>query len=137
MAKLIFNDKKALSFVDSIIHPAVRKTFLKWANNYLDAPYVLYEAAILLESGYASDFDSNILILADEEVRIQRVIRRDNTTEKLIYQRIKNQMKDIQKVQMVDFIIENNNQKLLIPQVIELDNLIRQDDKNQPVSKAK
>ena len=137
LAKLVFNNKKALSDVNAVIHPAVRKTFLSWVNKYQDAPYVLYEAAILLESGYASDFDSNILILADEKVRIERVIRRDNTSEEMVYQRIINQMPDIQKIKMVDFIIENNNEKLLIPQVIELDKLIRKEDENQLISKTK
>ena len=128
LAGLIFNNKTALSDVNAIIHPAVRKTFLNWVNNYLDTPYVLYEAAILLESGDASDFDSNILILADEKARIDRVIRRDHTSEELVRQRIMNQMPDYQKIKMVDFIIENNNEKLLIPLVIELDRLIRKED---------
>jgi len=137
LAKLIFNNKKALSNVNAIIHPAVHKTFLNWVNNYQDAPYVLYEAAILLESGYASDFDRNILILADEKVRIERVIRRDHTSEELVRQRIMNQMPDIQKIKMVDFLIQNNNENLLIPQVIELDKLTRNEDKNLHISITK
>ena len=135
LAKLIFNNKEALSDVNAIIHPAVRMTFQKWADKYQDAPYVLFEAAILLESGYASYFDRNILIMADEKVRIERVIKRDNISKELVIQRIINQMPDIQKVKMVDFIIQNNNEKLLIPQVIELDNLIRKDDENQNIQK--
>lgn len=130
LAGVIFNDTKALAKINAIIHPAVRQSFLKWADNYQDAPYVLYEAAVLFESGYASDFDRNILILADEKVRIGRVIRRDHTSEELVKERIKNQMPDIQKIKMVDYVIENNNEKLLIPQIIELDKLIRDDGEN-------
>ena len=129
LAGLVFTDTKALAELNAIIHPAVRKSFLKWAENHQDAPYVLYEAAILLESGYASDFDRNILVLADEKIRIERVIRRDHSSEKLVKQRILNQMPDIQKIKMVDYIIENNNEKLLIPQIIELDKLIKEDGK--------
>jgi dephospho-CoA kinase len=129
LAAIIFNDTKTLEKVNAIIHPAVRGNFLKWAENHSNAPYVLYEAAILLESGYASDFDKNILILADENVRIERVMWRDHTSAALVKQRIKNQLTDIQKIKMVDYTIENNDEKLLFPQIIELDKLIREDGK--------
>jgi dephospho-CoA kinase len=129
LAAIIFNDSKALEKVNAIIHPAVRCNFLKWAENHSSEPYVLYEAAILLESGYASDFDKNILILAEENVRIKRVMRRDHTSATLIRQRIKNQLPDIKKIKMVDYTIENNDEKLLFPQIIELDKMIREDGK--------
>jgi len=129
LADIIFNDSKAMEKVNAIIHPAVRCSFLKWAVNQSNAPYVLYEAAILLESGYASDFDKNILILADEKVRIERVMKRDHTSATLIKQRIKNQLSDIQKIKMVDYTIENNDKNLLFPQILELNKLIREDGK--------
>ncbi len=130
LAGLIFNDSTALANVNSIIHPAVRQNFLEWADNHHDASYILYEAAVLLESGYASDFARNILVLADEKVRIERTIRRDHTSAELVKQRINNQMPDAQKIKMADFIIENNNEKLLFPQIIELNKLIISDGKN-------
>lgn len=130
LAMLIFNDSAALANVNAIIHPAVRQSFQKWTDNHLDRSYILYEAAVLLESGYASDFDRNILVLADEKLRIDRVIRRDNISEALVKQRINNQMPDSQKIKIVDYIIENNNEKLLFPQIIELDKLIRSDGEN-------
>jgi len=129
LANIIFNDAKAIARVNAIIHPAVRQNFLKWAEDQYDAPYVLYEAAILLESGYSSDFDKNILILADENVRIERVMRRDHKSAALIMLRIKNQMTDIQKIKMVDYTIENNDAELLFPRILELDKLIREDGK--------
>lgn len=127
MAEVVFTDAKALAGLNAIIHPAVRKAFLKWTEKHLDAPYILYEAAVLIESGYDSDLDRNILVLADEKIRIERVIRRDNSSAKLVKQRILNQMPDIQKIDKVDYIIENNNEKLLIPQIIDLDQLISAD----------
>jgi len=130
LAMLIFNDSAALANVNAIIHPAVRQSFQKWTDNHLDRSYILYEAAVLLESGYASDFDRNILVLADEKLRIDRVIRRDNISEALVKQRINNQMPDSQKIKIVDYILENNNEKLLFPQIIELDKLIRSDGEN-------
>jgi len=130
LARLIFNDSAALANVNAIIHPAVRQSFQKWTDNHLDSSYILYEAAILLESGYATDFDRNILVLADEKLRIERVIRRDHISKVLVKQRINNQMPDSQKIKIVDYIIENNNEKLLFPQIIELDKLIRSDGEN-------
>jgi len=130
LAGLIFNDSEAMANVNAIIHPAVRQNFLKWTYIHQDASYILYEAAILLESGYASDFDSNILVLADEKIRIERVIKRDHVSEEQVMQRINNQMPDDKKIAMVDYIIENSNVKLLFPQIIELDKLIRANGKN-------
>jgi len=130
LARLIFNDSAALANVNAIIHPAVRQSFQKWTDNHLDSSYILYEAAILLESGYATDFDRNILVLADEKLRIERVIRRDHISKVLVKQRINNQMPDSQKIKIVDYIIENNNEKLLFPQIIELDKFIRSDGEN-------
>lgn len=129
LAALIFNDSNAMAKVNSIVHPAVRTIFLKWTDNQQDADYILYEAAILLESRYASDFDRTILVLADEKLRIERVIKRDHLSEDLVKQRINNQMPESQKIKMVDFIIENSDKKLLFPQIIELDKLIRKDGK--------
>ena len=129
LAEIIFNDKKALSAVNAIIHPAVRQCFMKWLENHRNSAYVLYEAAVLFESGYASDLDENILILADETIRIKRVIQRDKISENLVRQRIKNQMPDFEKIDKADYILENNGFKLLLPEIIKLDKLIREDGK--------
>jgi len=90
MAGIIFTNQKLLTALNEIIHPAVRNCFQKWCENYPSVPYVLYEAAILFESGYATDFDRNILVIADEMLRIERVIKRDHTTEEIVRQRIAN-----------------------------------------------
>ena len=127
LAGLIFNDTKALAKVNAIIHPAVRQNFLKWVENKQNDNYVLYEAAILLESGYLVDFDRNILILADEKIRIERVMKRDSISEELVKERIKNQMPDSEKINLVDYVLENSDDKLLIPQIIALDMVIRED----------
>jgi len=126
LARIIFNDPILLERVNSIIHPAVRQQFMLWSNIHTKEPYQLYEAAILIESGYSSDFDKNILVYSDESIRIERVVKRDHTTEALVKQRISNQMPDIQKIKLVDYTIENNNTTLLIPRVIALDKLIRE-----------
>ncbi len=129
VAEIIFNDPNALAAMNDIIHPAVRRNFLSWSERYHEVPYVLYEAAILFESGYARDFDQTILILADEQIRISRVVKRDKITEEVIKQRISNQMPDRVKIKKANYIIENNDQSLLIPQILKIDKLIREDGK--------
>ncbi|MEI6677229.1 MAG: dephospho-CoA kinase [Mariniphaga sp.] len=129
LAKIIFNNHEALLAVNTIIHPAVRQCFMKWLEKHQNSAYVLYEAAILFESGYASDFDKIILILADEAVRIRRVVHRDGTSEDLVKQRISNQIPDFEKIDKADHILENNGFKLLLPEIIKLDQLIREDGK--------
>ena len=125
LASLVFNDHVSLDKVNKIIHPSVRQSFINWSHKYTNEPYIIYEAAILLECGYAKDFDLNILVLADENIRIERVIKRDNISDNLVRDRIKNQMADSQKIKFVNYVIENNNSQLLIPQIIELDLAIR------------
>ncbi len=126
---IIFNDPKALAEVNQIIHPAVRERFVKWCEEHRDAPYVLYEAAILFESGYAPDFDRTILVLADEKARISRVMKRDHVEEEFVKQRISNQMPDSEKISQVDYLIDNDNVSLLFPQILKIDQLIREDGK--------
>lgn len=126
LANIVFNDPSELSFLNSIIHPVVKQKFLTWVDDYQNEPYVLFEAAILFEVGFANNFDLNILVTADERIRIKRVIRRDHLTEEAVRQRILNQSPDINKVNMANYIIENNNDRLLLPQIIKLDKLIRE-----------
>ena len=130
VAKLVFSDPKLLASLNGIIHPVVRERFLKWCEDFQAAPYILYEAAILFESGFASDFDRTILVLADENLRIARVVRRNHTTEEDVRQRISNQMTDSEKIKKADFIVVNNQDDLVIPQILKIDKLIREDGKN-------
>lgn len=126
LADLVFNDKMALAKVNSIVHPAVIQHFINWCGEHLNDEYILYEAAILIESGHAPDFEKNILVVADEKARIERATIRDLKTEEQVKKIIYNQMADILKISFVDYVIENNHERLLIPQVIELDKKIRE-----------
>lgn len=126
LANIIFKDKEALRKVNAIIHPVVKKQFMEWSCLHSNDEYVLYEAAILIESGSAADFYRNILIIADEPNRIQRVMLRDHISEQQVKERIKNQMSDAQKEKIVDYVLYNDNKTLLIPQIIKLDQKIRQ-----------
>lgn len=124
LAGIVFNNPSLLEKLNSIVHPAVRKAFEEW---YLiqQSPYVLHEAAILFESDFYKMMDKSITVVANEEERIQRVMKRDKTTSELAKQRIRNQWSDAKRIKLADFVISNNEDELIIPQIVEIDKKIR------------
>jgi dephospho-CoA kinase len=125
LAKIIFNDRELLEKVNQLIHPAVHREFDRWKASLRRAPYVLYEAAILFETGNAHNFDYTILVMADEMERIERVMKRDQLSATAIRQRMQNQMNDAEKQKLADFVVENNDNQMIIPQIIRLDQIFK------------
>jgi dephospho-CoA kinase len=119
LASIVFKDKAALEKLNSIIHPKVHQSFKKWVKNK-DASYIIYEAAIIFEKDRASDFDFTILITAPEEVRIERVVQRDYSSEEEVKSRMKAQWPESKKKKLADFVIENINIKQTQQQVDKL-----------------
>lgn len=108
VADKIFTDNALLESVNAIIHPKVATHFKKWASKQ-KSPYVIKEAAILFENGSYKNCDLVILVTAPKEVRISRVMERDNASAIEIEQRMKNQWSDEKKQKLADLIIENIN----------------------------
>lgn len=125
LASIVFNDSGLLEKLNSIIHPAVHREFEKWIARNSDFPYVIYEAAILFETGSFRNFDFTILVVADEQERIERVSKRDHSRPEDVLQRMNNQMMDKEKIKMADFVIENNDNQLIISQILKLDQLLK------------
>jgi dephospho-CoA kinase len=107
LSQIVFSDPEKLKLLNSIIHPAVRKNFQEWVLKHDNVPFVIYEAAILFESGSYKNCDSIITVTAPIETRIQRVIQRDNTSRELVLNRINVQWSDEQRLENSDFVIEN------------------------------
>ncbi|MEY4085034.1 MAG: hypothetical protein RL074_821, partial [Bacteroidota bacterium] len=95
--------------LNAIIHPAVKKQFGFWLDQYQSEPFVVYEAAILFESGSYKNCDSIITITAPLEDRITRVMQRDNSTREQVLHRINAQWTDEQRIAKSDFVIENSD----------------------------
>ena len=108
LAKIVFNNAEQLENLNSIVHPAVRKHFTHWLSNQQDQPYIIYEAAILFESGNYKNCDFIISVTAPIEARIERVIARDKTTRALVLKRINAQWTDEQRFSKSDFVILND-----------------------------
>jgi len=124
LSAIVFNNPSLLAALNSIVHPAVRNAFDDWCKDQ-QSPYVLHEAAILFESGFYKLMDKTIAVAAVESERVQRVMKRDNTSEQQVRQRISNQWTDEQRVKLADFVISNNDNELIIPQIVEIDKKIR------------
>ncbi len=107
IASIVFNNPEKLKELNAIIHPKVKKHFLNWLKKHKNHPFVIKEVAILFETGGNKECDAVILITAPEELRIQRTISRDNTDERSIRERIKNQLSDEIKKKNSDFIVNN------------------------------
>jgi dephospho-CoA kinase len=122
LAKIVFNNPESLEKLNGIVHPAVKKHFEQWLLQNLQAPYVIYEAAILFESGRYKDCDIIITVTAPIESRIQRVIKRDNTTRELVLKRINAQWTDEKRISKSDFVIENI---AIEPTKLEIDRILK------------
>ncbi len=120
MSEQIFSDQLLLDRLNAIVHPAVQADFINWMNTWEDAPYVIKEAAILIESGASKLMDYNILLVAEESTKIRRVMKRDEISEVKVRERIANQMSDEEKKKFVDFIIYNDNDSMILQQIVDL-----------------
>jgi len=125
MADELFNDSGKLEKVNKVVPEAVRKDFTSWVNRQFKAPYVIQEAAIHFETGSYKNFDYMILVHAPESTRIERVMKRDNISRQSVANRIKNQMKDDEKIRLSDFVISNDDGDIILDQVLKIhDNFI-------------
>lgn len=107
ISKIIFNNPVEMNRINSLIHPFVHDNFNKWKNNF-SSKYVIFESAIIFETGSYEKFDFNILVLSDIEKRIKRVIKRDFLSEDDVLTRIKSQWIDDKKIPFADYVIKNN-----------------------------
>ncbi len=120
VASVVFNDKDLLEWLNGQIHPFVRARFGEWKKSYEKAPYVIYEAAILFETGRYRILDLMITVSAPRNIRIKRIMQRDNIDREQAATREKHQWPQEEKEKLSDFVINNNDNQLVVPQVIEI-----------------
>lgn len=109
IAEIVFNDPTMLVKLNSIVHPAVKKHFKEWVHAHESEDLLLYESAILFESGHYKEFDYVISVIAPLESRIARVLARDDSTREQVMSRVNAQWNDDERIKKSDFIIENIN----------------------------
>ncbi len=119
LSSLVFNHPEKLALLNSIVHPATIAHSENWLRQQ-QAPYAIKEAAILFESKANIYLDKTIGVYAPAPLRIQRVMQRDGSTVAAIEARMAQQMEEDKKMQLCDYVIINDEQQLLLPQVLKI-----------------
>lgn len=131
LAGTVFNNPERLEVLNKLVHPRVGEDYLKWLDKQREHAYVLKEAALLYESGSYKALDKVIVVHAPEAVRVARVRQRDpHRSEQKIKGIIKNQMDAELKRAYADFVIMNDNNQMVLPQVLKLHQLFTEGANN-------
>lgn len=120
LASLIFHDKNSLNYLNSIVHPVVRRDFDMWSKEIKNCKYLIEEAAILIETGAYKNFDFVLTVSAPEDLRISRVMERDQVSREKVLERMQNQLSEEERNKRADAVIVNDDTKLVIPQVLQI-----------------
>lgn len=124
LAAVVFNQPEKLKILNSIVHPALWKHSVAWAEKQTNKPYTIHEAAILFETGGYKNMDFNILVYAPADERIRRTMDRDKVDRHAVIARMDKQMPEEHKMDLVDFVIYNDGSHSLISQVVQLHHLL-------------
>ncbi len=124
LASIVFNDPFQLQLLNAIVHPVTIQAAKDWAAKQ-QSPYVIKEAALIFESGSAEGLFKVIGVTAPLSLKIHRVMQRDGISKDQVEARMRNQIADTIKMRLCDFVIHNNNQQMVIPQVLAIDKAIR------------
>lgn len=120
ISSIVFNDKTMLNKLNAIVHPAVHEDGIAWQKAQKDVPYTIKEAALLFEAGSYKTLDKVITVFAPKEIRLERVINRDQSNKAAVEARMDKQMDDLKKMHLADFVIFNDGKHPLIPQIHRL-----------------
>lgn len=119
IAAAIFNDGDKLKAMNAIVHPAVRKAFSDFAQQQ-ESAMVFNEAAIIFETDSYKQFNKTILVTAPKALKLRRVLKRDQTTEADIEARMAKQWTDEQKMPLANYVIQNGENDMLLPQITDI-----------------
>ena len=122
LATLVFNNPDQLAKLNALVHPATIEAANIWAKHWEEqgCPYILKEAALLFEAGTNVGLDFIIGVTAPVEMRIARVMERDHVTREEVLKRMQHQLDDTEKMKRCNFVIDNNEASLVIPEVLAL-----------------
>ena len=119
LAQKVFNNPTQLHLLNSLVHPATIQASKDWFAQQT-APYCIKEAALIFESGSQQNLDFVIGVYTPTTIRLQRVMHRNKATKEEVQQRMDKQIDETIKMRLCDFVVTNNEQELLIPQVMAL-----------------
>lgn len=119
LSKIVFSDTHQLAILNSIVHPVTIKAAMDWANAQT-TPFVIKEAALFFESGSSHGVHKIIGVSAPKSLRIHRVMKRDQCSKEEVEKRMLNQIDESLKMKLCDWVIVNDDQQLLLPQIVAL-----------------
>jgi len=119
LASIVFSNDEALAKLNELVHPILQKDFELWSSHQ-QSPYIIKEAAILLESGANKGLDKVVLVEAPKELKISRVVQRDHVEYEDVLARMNKQWTDSQKREHSDYVISNDEKSSLLEQVLKL-----------------
>jgi dephospho-CoA kinase len=117
LGNIVFQNKDKLNQLNSLVHPRVKLHFENWLRHKKECPYIIKESAILFESNAYKHVDKIIVISAPDELRIDRVVKRDSVSRNSVLDRINNQLSQDKIIEKADFVISNDGIKAILPQV--------------------
>ena len=122
VARIVFSDAEKLKSLNALVHPAVEADSRRWHEAQCRAglSYTLKEAALMIESGSHRHLDRLIVVTAPEALRIRRVMERDSVAEEQVRSRMAHQLPEADKIALADFVIRNDGELPLIPQVWQI-----------------
>lgn len=117
ISNLVFKNNSKLQVLSNIIHPYVIKDAQQWHEAQQNVPFTIKESALLFENKLEYTVDKIITVIAPLEIRIQRLLLRDNLTNSQIVERIEKQLPDDIKTKFADFVVVNDNTQNLESQI--------------------
>lgn len=119
LSSIVFKDATQLERLNAIVHPITIAEAEQWFRQQT-TPYVIKEAALLFEAGTAKELDYIIGVSAPKKLRVERVMKRDGISKEQVLQRMSKQMDEAEKIKLCDFVLVNDEQQMLLPQIIKL-----------------
>jgi dephospho-CoA kinase len=119
IAGIVFNDKYKLEQLNAAVHPVTIAAAEQWMKKQT-SPYIIKEAALMFESAAAVHLDYVIGVYAPQHMRLHRVMQRDHSKREEVLARMNNQIDETIKMKLCDFVIVNDEQQAVLPQVASL-----------------
>ena len=119
LSNIVFSNPYQLAVLNSIIHPVTIQASMDWAAEQ-NTPYVIKEAALFFESGSGTGLFKIIGVSAPKSLRMRRVMKRDQCAKEEVEKRMASQIDDALKMKLCDYVIVNDDQQLVLPQVVAL-----------------
>lgn len=124
LAQKVFSDKEQLELLNSMVHPVTIADAERWFSEQ-HAPYAIKEAALIFEAGSEKKLDHVIGVYAPDETRIKRTMERDGISREHVLARMSKQFPQEKNMERCDFVIMNDDIQAILPQVLDIDKLLR------------